>query len=116
MLQIQQVSSNALQSQTLILPDGSEIALTVYFSPIQFGWFINSLVYGSLTIKGLRITNSPNMLHQWQNLIPFGLACFSVNNREPSQQNDFLSGASSLFILTQAEVLEYAAYLAGGSV
>jgi hypothetical protein len=46
-------------------------------------------------------------LFQYMNQIPFGLACYSKQNREPSLQNDFLSGATSLYILSEAECQEY---------
>ncbi len=111
MLLIQQVTSNPLQAQNLTLPNGSSLSLVLYFRPIQQGWFINNLTYGSFIINGMRITNSPNMLNQYRNQIPFGLACFSAFNREPSQQQDFSSGASKLYILTQAEVTAYAEFL-----
>lgn len=114
MLLIKQITSNPLQSQTLVLPDGTSLALTIYFRPMQFGWFINTLTYGSFVLNGLRITNTPNMLNQWQNIIPFGLACFSVGNREPSLQQDFVSGNSKLYILTQAEVREFESFLKNG--
>lgn len=114
MLLIQQITANPLQSQNLVLDDGTIVQLTLYFRPIQQGWFVNQLVHGTFILNGLRITNSPNMLRQWKNLIPFGLACFSAANREPSLQQDFSSGASKLYILTEAEVLQYEAFLANG--
>jgi len=78
---------------------------------MQFGWFIEELIYGKLTIKSIRVCNSPNILAQFKNKIPFGIACFSSENREPSQQNDFISGASNLYVLSAAEVLEYEEFL-----
>lgn len=114
MLLIQRVTSNPLQKQALILDDGTVVSLTMYFRPMQQGWFINELMWGSFVLNGLRICNSPNMLYQFRNQIPFGLACFSVNNREPSLQQDFSSGASKLYILTEAEVQEYTEYLRAG--
>lgn len=111
---IQQITNDPFQTQTLILPDGTSLVLTIYFVPLQLGWFITSLTYQNFIIQGLRITNSPNMLYQFQNQIPFGLACFSTQNREPTQQEDFSSGASVLFILTQAECEQYAELLSGG--
>lgn len=111
MLLIQQVTSNPLQEQTIVLPDGSQLSMTLYFRPMQYGWFINRLVYGDFLIYGVRITNSPNILNQFRNQIPFGLGCFSTANREPSQQSDFSTGASKLYILTKAECQEYAEYL-----
>ena len=80
---------------------------------MQYGWFITSLVYGSFTLNGIRISNSPNILNQFRNQIPFGLACYSTNNREPMLQYDFSSGASILYILDQAETQEYADILSG---
>lgn len=114
MLLVQQVTSNPLQKQNLILPNGNTLELVIYFRPQQVGWFVNDLIYGEFVLHGLRITNSPNMLNQWRNLIPFGLGCFSTANREPSQAEDFSSGASKLYVLTEVEVTEYAEFLAGG--
>lgn len=111
---IQQVTDNPLQKQTLVLQDGTTVTIIMYFCPMQYAWFINSIQRGTFILRGLRITNSPNMLNQWRNLIPFGLGCFSTANREPSQQQDFSSGASKLYILTAAEVTQYAEFLSVG--
>lgn len=95
---------------------------------MQAGWFVQSLIYaantasygppsdytGPFTINELRVTNSPNMLNQFRNQIPFGLACFSTQDREPTQQQDFSSGASKLYLLSQEEVTLYAELLAHG--
>lgn len=114
MLLIQQVTTNPLQKQNLILPDGTAVSLTIYYRPQQIGWFINELAYADFVLHGVRITNSPNILNQFRNQIPFGLGCFSAANREPTQQEDFSTGASKLYILTEAEVLEYVEFLQGG--
>lgn len=111
MFLIQQVTDNPLQKRTLVLEDGSTVSLEIYFRPMQFGWFINNITYKDFELNGMRITNLPNMLNQWRNLIPFGLGCFSTANREPTQQQDFLSGASKLYILNEVECDEYAEFL-----
>lgn len=113
MYQVQNLTDDSRQKQTLVLPDGTQIQLSIYFVPLQLGWFITSLVYQNFTLNGLRITNSPNMLHQFRNKIPFGLACFTVGDREPTQQLDFSSEASKLFVLTAAEVEFYTEFLSG---
>ncbi len=114
MFLIQQITTQPRQSQTLVLPDGSLLNLSIYFIPMQFGWFVTSLTYGDFVLNGLRITVSPNMLRQFKNQIPFGFSCVSNGqNREPSQQQDFSSGAFSLFLLDQAEVNQYEELLAG---
>jgi len=116
MYSIEQVTNNARQKQTLLLQDGTQITLSLYFVPMQLGWFIPLISYQGFTLNGLRITNSPNMLHQFRNQIPFGLACFSVADREPSQQDDFLSGASKLYLLSQEECTQYARFLSGEQI
>lgn len=113
MYQVQNLTSGARQKQTLVLEDGTNIQIQIRFSPMQYGWFIDSISYGDFILKGARIVNSPNMLHQWRNKIPFGLACFSAHDREPSLQKDFSSGASKLYVLTQAEVEQFTSYLNG---
>lgn len=116
MNQIQNITNNALQTQTFVLPNGNSFTFTLYYIDLQYGWFINNLTYGTFVLNSLRITNNPNLLYQWQNLIPFGIACFSTSSREPTQQEDFASGASNLYVLTQQECQEYAAYLNGGPI
>lgn len=118
MNQIQQITSDPLQSQTIALPDGSQLTFTLYFIPLQLGWFITNLIYNTANttfqLNGLRVCNSPNMLHQFLNQIPFGIACISANSREPSLIQDFSSGASNLYLLSKAECENYAEFLADG--
>lgn len=113
MYQIQNITTDPLQQQTVILPDGTQMVITLNFVPMQQGWFITLLTYGSFIIQGVRVVNSPNMLYQYRNVIPFGLACFSTDEREPSLQEDFSSQASILYILTAAEVQVYTEFLSG---
>lgn len=110
---IQGITSDPLQTMNIVLQDpglpsnGTTVQMTVYFIPMQYGWFITSLTYQGFVLNGLRITNNLNMLRQWKDVIPFGLACASTQDREPSQQQDFSSGASNLYILSQSDVEAY---------
>ena len=113
MLKIENFTDDTLQNQIFILPDGTQISITFYFMPMQLGWFIRELIYNDFVLKGFRITNQPNMLHQFRNQIPFGLACITKDNREPTLQEDFSSLNSILYILTSDEVNEYVSYLNG---
>lgn len=101
---ITQITNNPLQTFNLILPNGNPCSLTIYYIERQIGWFITNLTYQDFTLKGIRICNNPNLLYQWKNVIPFGLACYTDQNREPTQVLDFLTGASKLYILDAAEV------------
>jgi hypothetical protein len=111
---IQNITSNPSQAQTLILPNGQQTNLTISYYPQQYAWFIVSLTYGTFTLTGIQITTNPNLLHQWRNQLPFGLACFVSGNREPTQQQDFSSGAAQLYILSAAEVVAYQTHLVSG--
>ena len=115
MFQVQNVTANAKQKQTLILPDGTQIVFAIYYVSQQLGWFIRTISYKGFVANGIRITNSPNILHQFRNQIPFGLACFSDGDREPSLQTDFSAGFSKLYILDKSEVAFYNGVLTGES-
>lgn len=114
MYQIQTITTDALQVQNFTLADGTQLTITFYFRPRQYGWFINNLTYGSFLLNGLRMTNSPNMLRQFKNQIPFGLACITNGLREPTQQADFASGAAKLYILSSSEVEAYEEFVLNG--
>lgn len=105
-----------MQQLSLILYNGNILTLTIYFIPLQQGWFITNLTYNAtnFVLKGLRITVNPNMLYQFKNQIPFGLGCFTTLLREPSLQQDFSSGNFNLYILTQTEVSQYSQLLSLG--
>lgn len=104
MYQVTQVTVDPNQAQTLVLYDGSTLDISMIFKPMQYGWFISMVHSSGWTINNLRIVNSPNFLQQWRNIIPFGMACYSKANLEPTLQEDFFSLASVLYILDASEV------------
>lgn len=113
MQKIQQITDYPLLKQTISLPDGTTFQITLYYVTRQNGWFIRELSYGNFVLRNIRVVSSPNILHQWKNQLPFGIACFTVDNREPMFQEDFLSSASEMFLLTKDEVEAYGDYLSG---
>lgn len=113
MQQIQGLTTDPLQTQTFSLPDSSQVTIQIYFVPMQLGWFITSITYGDFTLQGIRITTNPNILYQWRNQIPFGIACLSPSGREPTQQADFATAASSLYVLTASETEAIAEFYSG---
>lgn len=113
MYKVPQVTANPLQTQTLVLPDGSQIQIEMYYRQQQYGWFFNSISYGDFVLQGFRITVNPNMLHQWKNRIPFGIACVASVPREPTQQGDFAAGLFTLYVLDATDVATYTEFLEG---
>jgi len=110
---IQNVTPDPSQKTTLILPDGSSFDLELVFMPMQYAWVITKLSYQTFTVCGIRVVCSPNLLFQFSTQLPFGLACFTVDNRDPSLIQDFSSGNAKLYVLTAAEVLAYQQALRG---
>lgn len=102
------------QQSRVILDDGSSFSLTIAFKEMQLGWFITELTYNDFTLQGTRIVVSPNILHQFKNQIPFGLACYSLGSREPSLVTDFADGSARLYTLSAAEVEDVAGRISSG--
>lgn len=113
---INNISAYPNQNINFVLADGTNFQMSLYYVPMQYGWFITNLTYNDFVLNSIRITNNTNMLYQWQNILPFGLGCFSPSQREPSQLQDFSSGASNLYVLSQEECEAYAAYIRGGAL
>lgn len=114
MLQIQEITTDPKQKHAIQLPDGTLFSFVLSFVPMQYGWFITELEYVDFLLGNIRVVNSPNMLHQFRNQLPFGLACFSKQNREPMLAEDFSSSNSILYVLTQEEVEDYTRFLVNG--
>lgn len=114
MLRIQTITQDPYQKQTVVLSDGSLVTLVLRYVPLQQAWYFDEISWQEFTVNGLRCVTNPNMLRQWKNLIPFGLGCYTDGARDPQLQEDFETETSRLFILTEAEVLEYEDFLADG--
>lgn len=112
---VESISADAKQKQTLSLTSGASITIQMEYKPLQSSWYFTSIAYGDFEITNLRICTSPNILHQFKNQIPFGIAITSVGNFEPTQQQDFLSKRSTMYILDSTETEEYYRYLQGGT-
>lgn len=111
MLRIQQVTRDPRQKQTLILPDGKRVVIRIEYKPNQQGWFFNEISTEEITIKGMRIVTSPNILRQFYKLISFGIACETDGGQDPLLDQDFESGRSRLFLLSSEEVQAFEDYL-----
>jgi hypothetical protein len=115
MFLIDGISSHSYQKQRLILPNGDPTLLTIQYKPQQLGWFVTEITYDptDFILKGLRIVTSPNFIFQWKNKVPFGIACYTLNNQEPTQQQDFSSGFAKLYLLSEEEVRTLTEYISG---
>jgi hypothetical protein len=105
------ITEDPKQKRAVVLEDGTQFEITMEYYELQFGWFITELIYEDFTLHGLRITNQPNLLRQWKNILPFGLACRTKDDREPTLIQDFSSGQSQLIVLSEAEAQEFEDFL-----
>lgn len=114
MNQINTLSDDADQQVYYALPDGTVATLQfTYRSAIQ-RWSLD-LSYGTVTLKGFNLCVHPNILRQWRNLIPFGMAIVSTDGQDPVAINDFLTGRITVFMLLQEEVAEVETQVLGAA-
>ncbi len=103
MITINGLSATPLQSFNVPLDDGTIVYFTLRYNPAVQMWFAN-IEHEDFTLNGLRLCNNFNLLHQYKNIIPFGLFVEIVGESEPLLINDFQSERVRLNILTAAEV------------
>ncbi|MDD5301501.1 MAG: hypothetical protein PHS14_00215 [Elusimicrobia bacterium] len=107
MYAINQLSDAAFQTTTLQMPDGSTGTLNLYYRASTPRWFFDflhpALPQGGPLGDGL--VTYPNLLRPWQNLVPFGFACVTLNGQDPVGVQDFINGYATLYILDETDVL-----------
>lgn len=109
---IQEITNEAKQKHTIILPNGKSMVMILEFFPLQTGWFV-SFTYENFVINKMRVVTNPNILHQFKNLIPFGIGIYVSENQEALFQDDFSTKRAKLYLLTEEETQEYEDYLSG---
>lgn len=101
--QITSLTADADQLMTFGLPDGTDLRLEFVYRPAIQRWSLN-LTHDQLSLVGLNLCIAPNLLRQWRNLISFGIAITAVDNLDPVDPSDFVTGRIALYILTAEEV------------
>lgn len=107
MRKINNINASPSQTLTVALDSNSSFTITIRYMPRLKSFYITNLVYNDFIVKGIRIYNSQNILHAYSNIIPFGLACYSNEKRDPSLIQDFESGFSSLYVLSYNDLEAY---------
>ena len=111
MKQVQGITDQPKQATFLVLADGSKVTWYLQYKPQQKGWFYD-IAWGNVTINGQRLVASPNILRQFINVLPFGIACVTAGNVDPINQSDFVDGTAELVLLEGTDIsnVETAAY------
>lgn len=105
MQQIDNLSDEAMQTTKVVLPDGTELQIDLRYDPALQRWQF-SVLRESFNATGMNLCIHPNILRDWRNVVPFGLACASTDGVDPLYVDDFANGRVSLFVLSAEEVIE----------
>lgn len=111
MIKIKGISDYPNQVFTLNLPNGETMNMTLVYKPLQLGWFVG-ITYKDFQVNLIRVTCNYNILEQFSNLIPFGLACFTNQNQEPFFVQDFQASNAALCILDETDLDNLEAFYA----
>ena len=101
---IDKLTDDAAQSYTLLTGDGEQITFSLRYRPAIQGWFFD-LIWKNYTVNGIRLVNSINLLRQWHDIFPFGLAVTSTDILDPLYIDDFTSGRIKVYLLSTVEIL-----------
>jgi hypothetical protein len=111
MLLINEITDEPRQQHLLTVDGYGYATLLLEWRPEQYGWFF-TLSWGTFQTTNERVTASQNILRQYQNILPFGVAVNTTNLQDPMTQDAFLTGVASLYLLNadDAAYVETARY------
>ncbi len=103
---INNITAQPSQQMNLILPDNTIIKdfYLTYMDNNQ-GWFFG-LTYGNFVINNMRLVVNPNILREFNRVIPFSLGCDTVDGYENLFINDFSNVRASLYLLDQDDIAD----------
>jgi hypothetical protein len=106
MNQLTGLTDDPAQTNTVTLPDGSTAILSLNYSQQQAGWFFGvQYPTTGFVLNGQRLCAFPNVLAQFSSQLPFGLACVTVNNVEPTGQETFVDGTTDMYLLNSNDCM-----------
>jgi len=106
------IRATGVQDFSTVIENGDSIKITLsYNAAIQS--FDFDLEWQDFVLKGNRIYSSPNLLSQYKNIIPFGLAVITEGTGDPFLINDFAKDRANIYILSLDEVQEVSDYYTG---
>lgn len=103
MYQITQLDDQPKQEIKMILDNTQSVTLTFEYKPNQLGWFFG-VQYDDINYQNIRLTTIYNILRAYKNYLPFGLRCDTLDGEEPINQEDFVTGYATVYLLTKSDV------------
>lgn len=114
MNQLTILSNDADQLMFVQLDDGSIAQLEFICRPAIQRWSL-SVVHPNLVVNNIELAVFPNILRQWRNLIPFGMAVTSIDGVDPIDINDFINGRVQVYVLNADDVLNVESQIMGAA-
>ena len=106
MKQINELTSQPWQKNTIVLEDNQTFDLTLQYVENQYSWFFSISYNNTFVLNNARLVSAPNLLRQHKNILPFGLFISTDDATDPYFINDFINARVTVYILTQEEVDE----------
>ena len=103
MNRIDGVTSDFRQVFEIAVDENSSLRIEIYYVPSQFGWFAD-FDFDDFSLYGARVVMSTNLLAQYDQILPFGLAVLDPNGNDPTQQNSFVE-THTLYLLDETDLL-----------
>lgn len=101
------ITSSPNQIHQLVLDNNETAEFRLRYYPRMLSWFFD-ISYGDTTINNIKAVLHPNILRQFRNTLPFGLALYTDNSSpiEPFQITDFQTGRVKIGVLNEEEVAQ----------
>jgi hypothetical protein len=112
MIQVDNLSDDALQRTSVRLEDGSVAVLNLNYLYSLQRWIMD-VTYGDFIVRGIGLGVHLNLLRQFKNKINFGVACSAVGAIDPFDIDDFSNGRAALFVLNETEAAGFEATFFG---
>lgn len=111
--QISNLTNFANQTTQLQLPDGTIATMQLIYQGAPERWIMN-VSYGTFTASGIGVCTYPNILRQWKEILPFGLAFVTADQTDPFDINDFSTGRVAVYLLDETDIETIESTVFGG--
>lgn len=110
---ISNLTNFADQTTQLQLTDGTIATMELIYQGAAQRWIAN-ISYGTFVSDGIGLCCYPNILRQWKQILPFGIACVTADQTDPFDINDFSTGRVSMYLLNSTDIKTIESVVFGG--
>jgi len=97
------IAATGVQDLATTASNGDTVSMKLYYRSAVQAWFMD-ITWKEFILEGNSVFSSPNLLSQYEAIIPFGVAVITEGSGNPFLINDFSSGRANIYILSPEEV------------